>query len=164
MRHRLNYSTVGGDPPWPLPIRVVAMSASTIAAFAAGLFASEYVIWITSGQTVSSGDRIAVVFWSGLCYATTVVPVWLTIAYCTTLVARAGGWRDGTRWAVLSAVLLGTAVVPGGLILLPFGGRLRDAVSPEGLMFLTEFAAAAVVFAGVWQWLFGGRRYDRAEG
>src|SRR5262245_13627009 len=120
-------------------------------AWAAGLAVYVLACLLFFGQAVSSGDLLAVVFWSAVAFCLCVP----TVSYPALFGLRRaqGGCERLAPFALLPVAL---SIVPVVLIALTWAGSLVAVLSPEGFLFFCQFAGAGVVlglgFAYVSNW------------
>lgn len=91
-------------------------------------------------QSISSGDFIAVVVWSGVGFSLACIAIYLPVL--RRVQRSLGGVRPAWPFPLVS-ILLGVA--PTAFVLFCWGGNLRSLASPEASLFYAMFSAAGLL-------------------
>lgn len=135
-------------------MRAVKVIIIFLASWMVGLAAYIGSLALCFGQSISSGDLTAVLFWSLLAFAVSFLVLYLPALFAMRQLLR--GVRPLWPFPLL-AVLLGVA--PTVLILVILGGGVRSLASPEASLFYSMFGAVGVVVGFGYAFIY---RDDRA--
>ena len=113
----------------------------SVASWLAGIVSYLGALAVFYHQSISSGDLIAVVFWSLIAFAICSAALYFPALHGLRRLLH--GVRPVWAFPVV-AVLLGVA--PTALILFVWGGGLRSLFSPEASLFYAMFLAVGLVF------------------
>ena len=120
--------------------RTVKVGLVFLASWVTGLVAYLAALAVFYGQSISSGDLSAVLFWSLLAFAIAFVAV--HVPALLGLRRFLHGVHPLWPFPVVAALL---GVVPSGLIVFFWGGGFGALASPEASLFYAMFAASGVV-------------------
>jgi hypothetical protein len=131
-------------------MRLILVSFSS---WAIGVGAYVVCLYLFSGQTASSGDLRAVLFWSAFASAIAVALVYVPLMFALRKWTRGNA---GVLTYASASVMAG--VVPVLIITTIFGGNLRSLMTPEAFLFFCLFAAFGLVFGSGFSFAYGKRR------
>ncbi|MEM6552001.1 MAG: hypothetical protein AAF750_07725 [Planctomycetota bacterium] len=109
-------------------------------AWLAGLGTYAFALRVLWGESLRGGDAMAVLAWSA-------VALLLTVGFVCWPALSGLRWLLGGYRPVLAFIATGSllGVVPTSWIIFSFGGRMRDLLSPEAVLFYIMFAAVGAV-------------------
>jgi hypothetical protein len=126
-------------------LKLISMIVVTAFSYFFGLAAYVTVLYSAWGQTISTGDAKAILFWSALAYIIVCIPIYLL---SFTLVDRIFRKPLGIYYPIFSMF---SFVLPTGFIMFLFGDlSLRAIISPEAQLFYAMFGVSGFVYGMGW--------------